>query len=132
MRVVLFIFALAALATSCKPQHEPCSGMSFEPVTLPMSFGVTKKGKLLGRVTMDAQQTATFEPDASADKEALDRFQADFDALTAADAASYKYGDHDGESTHFSCGGSTAKGTPQYPAAFKYAIYSEYYEVTED
>lgn len=128
---ILAVIAVLAITVGCKEKHEPCSGMKFDPVTLPTTFTVKNQSTVLGKVTMDADQNATFEADPSADAEKLARFKEDFDGLVASGAAQFDYSDHDGEDTHFSCGGSVKKGTPDYPAAFKMALYSDDYELED-
>lgn len=130
----LYILAAVAMLTvtvGCKEKHDPCSGMKFDPVSLPTTFTVTSSDKAIGKVTMDADQNATFEADPAADAEDLARFKQEFDTLVAAGEASFSYSDHDGEDTHFRCGGSVKKGTADYPAAFQFAIYSDYFEIED-
>ena len=133
MRAIITIVLLTtAFTLGCKEKHDPCSGMNFDPIALPMTFGVTSDGSMLGKVTMDAEQNVTFTAEPKADPERLARFETSFANHAAADAVTYEYSDSDGEGTHFSCGGSTKKGTPEYPAAFKMALYSDYVEIVDD
>lgn len=127
------ILALVVVCATlgCEAQHEPCSGMKFDPLTLPTSFSVTSDGNVLGEVTMNAEQNVSFAPDPSADPERLTRFEGDFQKYAAAGEANYTYRDRDGKGTHFSCGGTAKKGTPEYPAAFKLALYSDYYGLVD-
>lgn len=130
MRYLVIAF-LVSLSMGCKEKSEPCSGMTFDEETLPMTFSVSSRDSNLGTVTMDAQQNVEFKPDANADEEKLKMFLADFEQLTKSDQANYKYSDRDNKGTHYSCGGSVKKGTPQYPGAFKMALYSDYYEIDD-
>lgn len=113
------------------PVSKCCSGMSFDEVSaFPYSFTVTKKGAEVGTITLDAKHAATFKAADGANAEYVAELQGIVDGANKDGTVSYTYSNRTKE-THCRCGGEASKGSAQYPGAFKHAIYSDYFEVSD-
>lgn len=105
--------------------------MKFDVLAVPLTFGVKHGDVLLAKVTVDAAHTITLAPLEGVDAEEIAKLRQDVEVHAASDSAQYKFSDRGADGTHHSCGDAVKKGTPQYPAALKAAIYSDYYEVVD-
>lgn len=128
MHVLVGLAHLMALA-GCGKHHEPCSGKTFDVLAVPTTFGVEHHDVLLGTVTVDAEHNIEFTPEPGVDPSEVKKLRDDLDVHRKAKAAHYEFSDRGPDGMHYSCGGSVEKGTPEYPAALRAAVYSDYYEV---
>lgn len=124
------LLACLALPVACKSQDKGCAeGPAFAKLALPATLHVYKADTYLGAVTVPASGDPSFSA-APAPKDKLDEFRADFSRAIGSDSVSVKYETMSGD-THYMCGASVKKGTPEYADALRAHFFGQYYEVKD-
>jgi hypothetical protein len=129
--ITLLLLLALPLSMACEKPGHPCAdGPQLEALTLPATFHVSRNHTWLGAVLIGVDAKPTFQPAPGAPAEELKRFQEDFDEGTKGEDVSVKFETMRGD-THYMCGATFKKGTPEYPAAFKRYLYDQYYDITD-
>jgi hypothetical protein len=102
---------------------------AFERLALPATLHIYKSETYLGAVTVPASGDPTFAA-APAPAQQLKGFREDFAKAIGGDSVSVKY-ETASRDTHYMCGTSVKKGTPEYADALRAHFYGRYYEVKD-
>ncbi|MBK7580773.1 MAG: hypothetical protein IPI67_11260 [Myxococcales bacterium] len=128
---VLFLAVGLALPTACKKDKGGCAdGPNFAKLALPATLHIYRSGSYLGAITVPAVGAPTFAAAAGAPEDRLKAFHEDFDPLVSSDKVSVKYETASGD-THYMCGATVNKGTPEYADALRAHFFGKYYEVQD-
>ncbi len=126
----LLLGASLAFPVACKDEKGGCSDPpTFAKLVLPATFHVYKSETYLGAVTVPVSGDPTFSP-ASAPPDEVKSFREDFDKAIHSESVSVKY-ERASKSTHYMCGATVKKGTPEYADALRSHFFGRYYEVKD-
>ena len=129
-RTLPAFLALCLGACQSTTRDTCCRGKTFEVVQLPYAITVSKDEIPVGVATVDSAAAITFTAAEGAGPADVAKVQTLIEKANKDQKVSYTYSDYAGD-THCKCGGEVASDSPQYPAAVKAALYSEYFEVTD-
>jgi hypothetical protein len=116
------------LATfGCEKPHAPCS-KTLETLPLPVTFDISKKNVLLGKLTVNEDGSLHLDASSKATPEEVTSLQNAVKRMSDGPTVSYMYNERT-KDAHYSCSGEVPQGTPQFADGVRWALYSVFYDV---